>query len=411
MKWIQIFWLLGWLSAGLQAADETRPTGRRFLLVVEASASTGKLGSGVEDAVRGLLVGSFAGKIGPGDTLGFWAYAAGLDARFPMQVWKQDSAVALTDVLVRHMQTLKSDEPPIWENIRPSLQKVVAASDDLTVAIVSSPGNRLVLEGELNDRIGAIYASAEADLRKNRLPFVTFLAVRGGRLVDAAVNSGIGPWTIPDPPVPPRAQPVPAKKPVGASSPRPKTIPKAEPLPPVLAHSNASQVFAAVAETRRNESAAPKPREAVDPVAIPAGIPIQPSPSESAPAPTPSSAVVMPAPVELSAPSLETSVQPAAQATAAPVAPEPASLVEAKVPPPETAAPPPAAMSAPAGNASRAGRSPDPILGTATVSRMGYLVGGAGLLAAALGLVAWQATRRRRSAPSASLITRSFDRR
>ena len=405
MKWIRIFCLLGWLSAGVHAADEPRPAGRRFLLIVEASANTAKLGTGVEDAVRGLITGGFAGKIGPGDTLGFWAYAVGLDLRFPMQIWKQDSAVALTDVLVRHVQTLKSDQPPIWENVLPSLQKVVAASDDLTVAIISSPGSRLTLEGELNARIGQVYASAEEDLRKSRLPFVTFLAVRGGKVVDAAVNSGIGPWTIPDPPVQPRPKP---QKPAEVTEKRRvKPAEKNDPSPPAFAHSNASQVLAAVAESsHRAEAPAPRPPEPASPAAsAPAAVAVVPV--EAAPVPTPSGSVqsAQPAtPISPQAPAPDVAI-PSIRENRAAVEAVPAPSISVPVP---EAHPPQATKPAPSRSAEPAAA---PIVATTAMPRTGYLAGAAGLLAAAVGLVGWQFSRRKKCLASASLITRSFDRR
>jgi hypothetical protein len=408
MKWIRVICLLGWLAAGAQAADETRPAARRFLLVVEASSASAKCAPAIETAARQLVGGSFDGKMQPGDTLGVWVYQAGVDVSFPMQVWNPSAAWPVSQGIIDHLRRRKWDEPPIWENVLVALRKVAVASDDLTIAVISSPSSRLSTGGELDGRIGATYAQAEADLRLNKLPFVTFLAVRNGKLLDAAVNSGIGPWTIPDPPVLPRPQQNIASQPAVSAKAVSKKPSPAVPHPQIFIGSNAEQVFAAVASM---PAVQPADREA-------------PSSSQ-----TESPKIVVPEKKPAVSTAVPTSPKTETSKVAAGVGPTlataDASTNQASsttTPKPDTALPvmqtnPPAPATA---------AIPPPMIGP-TVKRTapiapamvasvdqqgtGYLFGAVGSVLVAAGALWWLLGNRNRNSMPTSLITRSMDRR
>jgi hypothetical protein len=412
MKLIQVFCLLGWIAAGVRAADPTAPAARRFLLIVETSSASTKCSAAVETAVRQLVGGAFDGKMKPGDTLGVWAYQDTLDVGFPMHFWKPSAAWPLSEAIVEHLRKRTWDQTPIWENVLTPLRRVADVSDDLTVAVITSPGSRLSTGADVDGRIGAVYAEAEGDLRKNKLPFVTFFAIRNGKLVDAAVNSGIGPWTIPDPPVPPRPQPEPASE---ASVPvkfAPKRLSTEDTMPVLFASSNASQVLAAVAaapRVRQVDETGAEPAKTAPPavlprrepavVVIPAAPPKTVSPEPAVP-PTPASLnrppVVVPATELAKAPPLVASKisEPDIPVRAQAGTPVPAAPVEPVAPKPRPATARPATILASAGDSGKV-----------------YLFSGLALSVLAIGTI-WRLFQRgRRVSMPASLITQSLDRR
>jgi hypothetical protein len=417
MKWIRVFCLLGWIAAGVQAADATRPAPRRFLLIVETSSASTKCSTAVESAVRQLVGGAFDGKMKPGDTLGVWTYQDTLDVGFPMHFWKPSAAWPLSEAIVEHLRKRRWDQPPIWENVLTPLRRVADVSDDLTVAVITSPGSRLSMGAELDARIGAVYAEAEAGLRRSKLPFVTFFAIRNGKLVDAAVNSGIGPWTIPDPPVPPRPQPEPARE---ASVPvklAPRRLSTQDTMPVLFASSNASQVLAAVAAAppiRRADDTVAEPK-VVEPAKIAPPVVLPKSEPPVAVIPTATPKTVSPDPAVLPTPAPPNRVPVAAVVTetakvlplAAPKIPSPevAVRVEAVAPGPATAVATVAPKPRPA--------APRPATIVASVEDSGkvYLALGLGLSVLAVAAL-WRLLKRgRRVSMPSSLITQSLDRR
>jgi hypothetical protein len=413
MKWIRVICLLGWLAAGAQAADETRPAARRFLLIVEASSASSRCSASVETAARQLVGGAFDGKMQAGDTLGVWVYQTSVDVSFPMQVWSPSAAWPVSQGVIDHLRRRKWDESPIWENVLVALRKVAVASDDLTVAVISSPGNRLTTGGELDGRIGTTYAEAESDLRLNKLPFVTFFAVRNGKLVDAAVNSGLGPWTIPDPPVKPRPKVDPVSP---AKSSMKKPVPALE-EPRIFIGSNAEQVMAAVASMpaiQKSENATPivagsvPPRIETPPVLPTVSAPSVASPKEVAPVaslfPEPTLPVELKPAVAKAGSDManQTAVAPPLEAAAS--APKTLSTVPA---PMSVATPPSPVGSVP----KRSAQAVTAMVSSVDHAGVGYLFGAVGSILLAAGALWWFAGNRHRAPVPSSLITRSMDRR
>ncbi len=206
--------LLVIFTALLMSAPGLAAVENRFLLIVEATADSARNTQATRDAVADLLVKGFNGIAKPGDTIGVWVAGERLDTTFPMLVWQPTAARAYAV----QADAFVSKRPWVgrWNvtNALPAIKAVAADSTALTVALVSAPRTRLT-GMPFSENVSDIQDNAAADLERTRLPFVTFLTVREREFTAAAVNSGMGPWTIPNPPLPkPVVAVTPAVKPV-----------------------------------------------------------------------------------------------------------------------------------------------------------------------------------------------------
>lgn len=377
--------LLVLLTALLVSAPGLAAVENRFLLIVEATADSARNTQATRDAVADLLVKGFNGIARPGDTIGVWVVGERLDTSFPMFVWQPAASRAYAvqaDAFIS-----KRPWSGRWNvtNALPAIKDLAGDSEALTIALVSAPRTRLT-GMPFSENVSAIQDTAAPDLERTRLPFVTFLAIREREFSAAAVNSGMGPWTIPNPPLPKpiiaTAPPVtPVSKPVVAaksivgnatkielSSNPPARLPEATTAPVVAPAIN--QTLPPI----RNESPAPAKAPETKPAVI-----VQPVPPEPAKA----VAVVEAKPTVTAPPPL------------APVAP-----IKAPEPPaPKATRPEPApAQIAPA--------PPVASVVLDTNSGNGFLFAGIGAVLAVV-VLGWLALRRPK-APQRSLITQSL---
>lgn len=373
------------LSALLMSAPGLAAVENRFLLIVEATADSARNTQATRDAVADLLVKGFNGIARPGDTIGVWVAGERLDTSFPMFVWQPAASRAYAvqaDAFIS-----KRPWSGRWNvtNALPAIKELAGDSEALTIALVSAPRTRLT-GMPFSENVSAIQDTAAPDLERTRLPFVTFLTIREREISAAAVNSGMGPWTIPNPPLPKpivtTAPPVtPVSKPVVAaksivgnatkielSSNPPARLPETTPAPVVAAAIN--QPLPPI----RNENPAPAKAPETKP-----GVIVQPVPPEPAKA----VAVVEAKPTVAAPPPLAPVVATRATATPAPkpTRPEPAPVKIAPAPPVASVV-------------------------IDTNSGSGFLYAGIGAVLAVV-VLGWLALRRPK-APQRSLITQSL---
>lgn len=96
MKWIVITLLCGMVAASAAPSEPPKPTGNRYLLVVDTSSAMGKLEHGGRQAVFDLIHSGLQEMMRPGDTFGVWTFQEEVYAGvFPIQVWNPAERVAL----------------------------------------------------------------------------------------------------------------------------------------------------------------------------------------------------------------------------------------------------------------------------------------------------------------------------
>lgn len=269
------------LLAQTGAAKAPLPA-NRCLLVVETSRSMQRRSDGVVQAVQDLLKSGLAGQLRPGDTLGIWTYNESLHAgRFPLQTWSPEAQEGITLRTVGFLKEQKYEKLPILENVLPALSRLIKGSPLITIILISSSEEQI--HGTPFDaQINQFYQKWQDVQQKARMPFVTVLRARDGRLTDFTVNTP--PWPVQMPPLPQEAQ--------IAESVQPRTPKVARTTPPPIAQ----PLIVSGQKTQPKETPTPKLEPAGVAVHAPAPATAAPSAAQSltanplAPPPTPAEA-------------------------------------------------------------------------------------------------------------------------
>ncbi len=413
------------LAALFMSATGVTALENRFLLLVETTADSAKNMQATRDAVADLLVKGFNGIARPGDTIGVWVVGERLDTTFPMLVWQPVAARAYAVEADKFIS--KRAWTGRWNstNALPALSAVAAVSEALSVVLVTAPHSRL--NGlPFSESVAEIQDRAAVDLERTRLPFVTFLTVRERKFTSAAVNSGLGPWTIPNPPL---SQPVIVQAPVAKPGGGPPSKLEFKPspatnLPAITPVASIAAVKIPEPKPEPPAAAASKPVVATEPITE---LKISTAPGPSNPAPVPAAAEskpvslpLIPAKVEPASPASTIPTEPLKPSTLAEVKPKPTSPAQSMVEPVAHAPAKPAFIAenavlvpVPQSQKIPAAKTAAAVTGPAMAASVnppatgnGFLVAGIGALLG-IGLLGWFLLRRQKT-PQHSLITQSF---
>jgi hypothetical protein len=229
---VQIFalWVGIFLFATLPVRSQTNVAkshwvSNRYLLIVETSHSMHRRSDGVIKTAANLLMSGIGGQIQQSDTLGVWTYNQELYAgRFPLKRWatieQQDISSAVLDFLKKQ----KYENAPAFSSVRPALDKVIKDSESITVILISS-GEEAMTGTPFDDQINELYKNWRAEQEKTRMPIVTVLRAKRGKMVGFSVTPP--PWQIEIPSWP--AEPSVTKV---AAPPPPKVQPST--VPPLI---------------------------------------------------------------------------------------------------------------------------------------------------------------------------------
>ena len=179
------------------------PTGNRYLLIVENSATMEKRDDGLRQTVFDFVNTGFRGRMEAGDTFGVWTFNATVDSRFPMQMWDSRARLDLgtrVNTFLRNQGYLKRAK------LNAAMIDVSAVGEsvsDLTVVMLTDGNDRM--EGTPFDcEINALYRQLNPQMAKQKLPVVTGLTIRAGQYVAYSVVAAGDPLTLPPPPERPR---------------------------------------------------------------------------------------------------------------------------------------------------------------------------------------------------------------
>ncbi|HVR35216.1 MAG TPA: hypothetical protein VMS21_05125 [Methylomirabilota bacterium] len=218
-----------------QSPAPTAPVPNRFLLVLETSASMKNRVDAVQQFLKNFVGSSLLGQVSRGDTLGFWTFNEELWAgRFPLVEWHPSSVPTYAYRVEQFTAAQTYENKSRADRLMPHVTRLVEASKALTIVLITT--GESPLEGTPFDtEINQAFAASTRQLRGDRLAFVVFLVAREGKLVDFAVNSTLGPYRMPNPPLP--RIPIPAPAP---TTPDPSTVPqRARPgTPPLVISTN-----------------------------------------------------------------------------------------------------------------------------------------------------------------------------
>lgn len=422
----------------------------RFLFIVDISSSMQKNRDNELDVVDEILRSNANGQLHQGDSIGVWTFNTEVfTGNMPLQVWlpEQRREIALrTEEFIREQNYRKASR---FDTALSDMYEVIKNSDIITVVIISN-GDGKMKGSPFDDEINALYRENVKEMKRNRMPVITVLQAKGGKILKYTVNAMPWPVIIPElpivlktetvpPPAPvavPQAAAIPAPpKPapiVPAPAPQPAPVTASAPAPPptnlppiVTTYPTPAPVVATPAV--QPESPPPVAQvSTVPPNANPPtpGMPVPQTPAPAAGMPTPQTGmpvVSMPAP-----PNIPPSAMPVAPR---PNTPRPNAFPPRANPPVEMATPTmPGARVVPADTRlpATAATTPEPapatqpaksfvdrILAVVLPEGGGYkrilLIGGVALLVLGFGLILLLVRRSRRSPERISLISHVMD--
>ncbi|MEO7677288.1 MAG: hypothetical protein ABIV39_11045, partial [Verrucomicrobiota bacterium] len=194
------------LGAGSSGGADipTKPLANRFLFVVETSASTSRSAKSSRETIRALIESGVQGQMRPGDALALWTFNEQLYTSFPMQQWSPAVSQQIGERTDEFMKKIRFEKKGQLNVMMPSLESVVQDSKALTVILISS-GQQPIQGTPFDSEINSIYSVYARSARDSKMPFVTILLGRNGKLATYAVNTSGDTVQIPNLPLP--AQP------------------------------------------------------------------------------------------------------------------------------------------------------------------------------------------------------------
>ena len=176
-------------TAVLAATIPEKPQEGRLLFVVEVSAATDNDRTTIRNSMRSILESGLGGHMQYGDTIGLWVYGEKVNTEFPMTMWTHEHLQDVENAIDFWMTKQKFKGRADFSQVVPPLQKVIKASQKLTIIWISS-GDGQITGTPFDKEIAELHKEFAPDFRKQHVPFVTLLAVRKGSVVDFTVNPG-----------------------------------------------------------------------------------------------------------------------------------------------------------------------------------------------------------------------------
>jgi hypothetical protein len=185
------------VACTLHISAQTPPAGNRYLFIVETAKAMKPQMPAVRQCMRDLLGAGLGGQLRAGDTLGFWTYDADLHVgAFPLQTWDPTASDAIIQSVDDFLNQLRLRNEAQIAPVLPPMLQVIKDSDSITVLIFSD--GLQALQGTPFDAvINKIYGAHAAELRTAKIPFLTILQARGGKIVNCVINPANGPINIP----------------------------------------------------------------------------------------------------------------------------------------------------------------------------------------------------------------------
>jgi hypothetical protein len=386
-------------------------TASRFLVIVETSHPMGRRSDATLKTVGSLLYSGFNHEIKQGDSLGIWTYNQQLyTGRMPLQRWSKPLQHEIVSGTLDFLKGQKYEKQPTFASVRPALDKVIKDSELITVILISS-GEEAMTGTPFDDKINELYKSWKVDQEKAKMPFITVLRAKRGRITGYAAVPA--PWQIEMPAWP--AEPV-AK----AAEMKSQTAAQPSAVPSLIFSGKKAK-----AETTDSSETALAKAETAPPNAAPSSNTAAPMPADSAVAePARDASQIHPTSIPQNAVP-ERRVEPSTESPQRPAVPSQSVPKDAgalgPTPKPETTSPAPALATtsdttnpAPGATAQKSTVSPRDISTAVATPTNGPLfsriVWLAGLVLLGTACVAFVVLTRRPASEPISLITHSLER-
>jgi hypothetical protein len=357
--------LLAWFALVPQTpAQSNQPpatnlvSANRFLFIVETSAAIKPVAPHVLKAVGDLINTGANGQMRDGDTIGLWTFNQQVYSSLPVQTWAQSIRSQVADRTAAFMRRQPLEKSGQFDKVLPNLFGIIDASDFITVIIVST-GEGKMKGTPFDAEINTLYRQAIKSMKGQRMPVVTVLQAKGGKLLRNYTVNAL-PWPVIIPEVPILLRPVP----VVAAQPTPKATPAAPAIvapPPnlIVTGTAANPVSQPVASPPAPKTIIPQP--VVQPQTTPPVVAEQTTtpPSVTSPPPVPAPAFTTTPPVEIA--KIETAiVKPESSPPPPLVTPKPAKPLAPPPPAPAPAQTPPSVTTMPVAPAPATEPAPSP---------------------------------------------------
>jgi hypothetical protein len=290
----------------------------RFLFIVDTSSAMKRNLDAMLSVVGETISSSANGQIREGDSLGIWTYDQKLSVELPVQEWDPDLRPRIAYHAVAYLKGHRYGKTGDFDKVMTNILQVIKTSHNIMIFVISN-GDIKMKGTPFDDEFNTRFRQSLKDMRGQKMPIVSILVGKDGKLDRYTLNPL--PWPIVIPELPAPVKPPPEK----AVLPQP-------PIPaPVIARKMGQPLILHGPDIPT--SPAPTPAPAV---------------AQVAPAPVPAPPTVTPATTEIA--KTETSPatpQPTAntQAPAATPAPTPLTSASALPPAPKPVLPPDQAKS------------------------------------------------------------------
>lgn len=169
----------------------------RWLFIVDTSHGMQRRAESARQIAASLIASGMSGQLHAGDSVGLWTFNTDLHSgQFPLQEWTPGNSRTVAQRVFDFLGNQKNEKDSRLEKIIPNLNQVIAASQFITVILISD-GSSEIHGTPFDDRINASYKAWREQQEKSQMPFVTLLRARDGKIAQYVVNTPPFPLEFP----------------------------------------------------------------------------------------------------------------------------------------------------------------------------------------------------------------------
>ena len=216
---IALLFIFCWASA-VQAQEQRQ----RWLLVFSTSSAMKKRLPAVEAGIKTLFTTGFSGGISEGDSIAVWTVGDKLKPDgFPLMEWLSDNTPELTTNLISYLHAQSYSGSDNLSALQPVLGRVVANSKRLTILIFCDGTGQI--DWSPYDGINEMLRQTAAERKKLKQPVVIVLRSQEGKFTGGMVDFPPVPVTLPRfPPLPAEIKPAVTNPPPVIVAPAPPPV-------------------------------------------------------------------------------------------------------------------------------------------------------------------------------------------
>lgn len=193
----------------LDAAPPAAPEGKRFLFIIDTSASMKAMEDPLSEALFDLIYSGVRGKMTNGDSYGVWLINEQNDTSFKMAIWKDRYAVEMAAKAVKHVKDKGFRGRFRLGAAVADAAAVIRSVEDLTIILISN-GQTPIVGTPFDDIINLRFRELAPHMQRAKVTLNTALVAQGGQIVAWAANTPE--FLIEIPYVAPRPKPAPVAK-------------------------------------------------------------------------------------------------------------------------------------------------------------------------------------------------------